>query len=64
MFEWTVHDFVREMCLNGAADRDVLAVARCTRWDAKRTEVKDWLQRRGERWRKRALRQKEESCIE
>ena len=52
MYEWTVRDFVKSLCLRGNTDREVLAVARCTRWEAKKDEVREWLQKRGETWRR------------
>ncbi len=47
----TVRDYVKEMCLKGRTDEEVVAVARATNWKDQIEEVKDWLNRRGDVWR-------------
>ena len=55
MFERTVRDFVRFMCVRGCSDPEIMAVARCTRWETSLGEVKVLLDRRGEVWRQKAI---------
>ena len=48
----SVRDFVKEMVQRGRDDSQIVAVTRCTRWSNSMEDVKYWLERRGERWRK------------
>lgn len=45
-------EFVRDLCKKGRTDEEVIAVTRNSCWETEEKEVKDWLTRRGERWRK------------
>jgi len=46
-----VREFVKDLVVRGRSELEVLAVARCSHWESRMGEVKEWLEKRGERWR-------------
>ena len=48
----TARQFVKEACLRGRTDEDVMSVAMNTRWKSLLVEVRYWLEKRGKKWRK------------
>ncbi len=49
----TVQEFVEDLLSDGVLPKDILAVARCTRWESKIEEVKEILESFSKKLKKR-----------